>query len=150
MILDLDVRDPAVAEEVHALHLSAYAVEWEWLGRPDFPPLRVTLDHLRAEPGTFLGEREGDRLVGVLTYTEDGAELDIGRLVVDPDRFRRGIGARLVAEAVHRAHGRPVTVSTGAENPAALALYARFGFVEAGRHTFPDGLVVVRLRRDRG
>ena len=148
MILDLDARDPAVAAEIHDLHRRAYEVEWEWLGRPDFPPLQVTVDHIRSEPGTFLGEREGTRLVGVLTYTETGTEMDIGRLVVHPDRFRRGIGGRLVAEAVHRARGRAITVSTGKDNAAALALYAGHGFAEIGRHAFPDGLVVVHLRRE--
>lgn len=62
---------------------------------------------------------------------EDEAEVELARLIVDPDRRRRGVGRRLVDElvALARNTGRAacfLRVAPG--NLAALALYRSAGF----------------------
>jgi GNAT superfamily N-acetyltransferase len=67
----------------------------------------------------------------------------VHRLVVDPARFRRGIGRRLL-EAVEARAPRPgrVIVSTGAANAPARALYQTAGYAEVGRVEVAPGILL--------
>ena len=143
----LDLHAPGVAEELLRVHLAGYAVEAGLLGASDFPPLRRTIGDLRAAASTFLGCRDDGRLVGYLELEDRGAELLVASLVVDPGRFRRGVGTRLVRRAIDLAWDRPLAVGTGADNAPALALYAKLGFVERERRTVAGGIRVVSLVR---
>ena len=70
------------------------------------PPLKES--PRRAAPhaaSTFLGAYEGERLVGAVSWKRSGALVDIHRLVVHPDRFRRGIAGALL-DALERARAR--------------------------------------------
>ena len=147
----LDHRDPEVAGEIYRLQQTSYAVERDLIGAPDFPPLRVTARDIQREPDTFLGVWEGGRLAGVVSFTVTPALLDIGRMIVHPDRFRRGIaGALLRAAERHAAPGARLTVSTAEKNHPAVLLYRKHGFALTERTVLPDGLVLVRLSRDTG
>ena len=73
-------------------------------------------------------------------------EAEILTLAVRPAARRRGLGARLVQEGVVAAAARGATrlfLEAAQDNIAALALYARAGFAEAGRrpgyYARPDG-----------
>jgi GNAT superfamily N-acetyltransferase len=93
-------------------------------------------DVLQANPDAFgLPERQigrGDvivaeidgRLAGFAML--DGSELD--GLFVEPQRWRRGIGAALIEAAVHEARRRGLSLVTVVANPAARAFYEKCGF----------------------
>ncbi len=73
-------------------------------------------------------------------------EAEILTLAVDPVARRRGLGARLVRDgtvAAAAAGAARLFLEVADDNPAALALYARAGFLEAGRrpgyYARPDG-----------
>ena len=74
-------------------------------------------------------------------------QLEITRLVVAPQRMRRGIGRTLARHAVALAGDRAIRVGTAAANRPALELYASLGFERLGRRTVGDGLAYVDLRR---
>jgi putative phosphoesterase len=64
---------------------------------PDFlVALRETAAAVRASGETFLGARLDGRLVGAVSYKRRGGVVDIHRLVVHPDAFRRGLATRLL------------------------------------------------------
>jgi len=87
---------------------------------------RLAMDHQVAGYGVF--GRAGDR-----GYVQ--------RLAVDPDRFRRGIGTRLLADGLRwmrRHHVRQAMVNTQEGNDPALALYLHVGF-----RLEPTGLTVL-------
>ena len=55
---------------------------------------------------------------------------------VVPSARGRGIGARLIAEAVQRIRSvskAAITLNVNVNNPHAMALYRRFGFTRTGR-----------------
>ncbi len=87
---------------------------------------------------TALGVEEAGQLVGGIVCRTVVDEVEILMLVVAADMQRRGIGGRLLeaglAEAIAR-EGRRVVLEVDASNMAALSLYRRFGFVDAGRRT---------------
>jgi ribosomal protein S18 acetylase RimI-like enzyme len=127
-----------------ALQRAGYAVEARLVGVPMLPAQQETLDDLRAE--LLWVAEDGGEPAGLLGI-EDGRELVIARLVVAPDRMRRGIGRALAQHALALAGGRAVRVGTAAANHPALALYAALGFRRLGERAVGDGLAYVDLRR---
>ncbi|HEU5150738.1 MAG TPA: GNAT family N-acetyltransferase [Iamia sp.] len=83
---------------------------------------------------------------GVVGYAVTGRSAARGylqRLAVDPERWRRGVGAALVADGLRwlrRRHVRAAVVNTQVGNDGAYALYRRMGFVPE-----PRGLTVLTL-----
>lgn len=143
----LDLGDPATVDALVALQRASYAVEADLIGTTDLPPLFETAEQLAACGESFLGAHAPD-LVGAISYKRRLGTLDIHRLVVHPDAFRRGIATALL-QALPRA--RRTIVSTAAANAPARALYESHGFDVAGERTVPPGVRIVLLeRRGRG
>lgn len=147
MIVTLDHRDADVAARLCALQKASYAVESAII-RYDIPLMFESPGDLARASETFLGYPDGASLAGALAYETWPHEIEICRLMVHPDHFRRGVGTRLIEEVVGKARGLPVRVSTGADNAPAIRLYERLGFAISLRRTLPDGLRLVELRRE--
>jgi ribosomal protein S18 acetylase RimI-like enzyme len=78
------------------------------------------------------------RPVGWIQVNDGPEALELGQLYLDRGWQGRGLGTRLiraVQEQARAAH-KPVTLSVMRNNPRALALYERLGFVEAGRDAY--------------
>jgi ribosomal protein S18 acetylase RimI-like enzyme len=146
MIVTLDHRDAAVAARLCALQKASYAIESAIIGYA-IPLMFESPEDLARTPETFLGFSDGASLAGALAYETWPDEIEICRLMVHPDHFRRGIGSRLVEEVVKKADGGEIRVSTGADNAPAISLYERLGFAISKQRTLPDGLRLVELRR---
>jgi ribosomal protein S18 acetylase RimI-like enzyme len=72
--------------------------------------------------------------------------LDIGRLIVHPSAFRRGIAGSLLNAVERSATERQrLTVSTAEKNYPAISLYQKHGYTIVKRNVLPDGLVLVRF-----
>ncbi|MCI3921434.1 GNAT family N-acetyltransferase [Paenibacillus sp. TRM 82003] len=94
-----------------------------------------TPEKLQGSGETFVGCFEnGDRLVGAISYKllDDGRTVDIHRMMVHPERFRRGIASKLLAAALTQPGLSKALVSTGTRNDPAVFLYQRHGFVPTG------------------
>jgi ribosomal-protein-alanine N-acetyltransferase len=84
----------------------------------------------------LLAEDEDDRPVGFALARLAGDELEILNLAVAPGQRRRGLGRRLVAEALARARARGAGkcwLEVRASNRAALEFYRALGFREHAR-----------------
>ncbi len=149
-IAPLAHREPGVSESIHAVQLLAYRQEAALLQVTSFAPLQAGSADIRASQERFLGAFAGPELVGAVgigTDTVPGRKT-IASLVVAPRHQRRGIGRLLMAAALRECEGSVVSVSTGARNIPALALYEDLGFIEYERRTVgPEGIEIVMLRR---
>jgi GNAT superfamily N-acetyltransferase len=142
--VELDVAAPGVGEALVGLQRAAYAVEAGLIGHRGIPQLTETADRLRAAGLSWLGCLEDGDPVAALAWSSADGTVDVVRLVVRPDRFRRGLARALLA-ALPPA---PVTVvATGRDNAPARALYASMGFEPEGDVEVAPGLWVTRLRR---
>ena len=148
----LDPRDQMVAEGIHGVQIAAYEQEARLLGVRHFPPLERTVEDVQAASQRFFGAIDDGSIVGVVSLESNEApgSFNIASLVVTPQRQREGIGRLLLAAALEECGNVETTVSTGAKNTPALALYAEFGFIECGRHVVgSEQLELVKLCRQR-
>jgi len=78
----------------------------------------------------FVAELDG-RVVGFAAVVTEDGHLELDGLFVEPNLWRRGIGAALVAEATHRARRAGLALMVVA-NLAARGFYERCGFALEG------------------
>ncbi|MFD8078687.1 GNAT family N-acetyltransferase [Streptomyces sp. NPDC059718] len=146
----LDLADPDTLRHLWDLQRISYAVEARLIGFDGIPPLHESLEQLRACDESFLGVRDGSRLVGAVAWTRlpNGA-LDICRLVVHPDAHRRGVATALLDALDSLEPAELTVVSTATANLPAVALYRRRGFAPVGERHVAPGVTVTLLEREQ-
>ncbi len=122
----------STAARLADLHAGAFAAPWD----------PAAFETLLGQAGVFAIEAPE----GFILIRSVADEAEILTLAVDPAARRQGVGARLVREGAAEAAARGAArlfLEVADDNPAALALYARTGFTEAGRrpgyYARPDG-----------
>lgn len=152
--LRLCPADPATgttADEIHAVWMQAYAQEAALLGAKDFPPLKVTVEDIRACREKFFVARIGQQLVACTSVEPAEGGADITAMVVAPAYQRRGIASRLLTQILGAYGSSTVTVQTAVKNAPALALYTQAGFVPVQYWVAgPEQLQLVKLCRPPG
>jgi ribosomal protein S18 acetylase RimI-like enzyme len=143
----LEHREMDVASAIVALQKPAYAIEAALIGYDQMPGLIESAHDVTQLRLTMLGAFEDGQLAGILGYERTDDLVDLDRVAVSVTHFRRGIG-RTLLDALHE---REVTakrfeVSTGAANPAAIALYGATGYRVVSEETL-GGVRVVHLER---
>ncbi|BCJ35058.1 hypothetical protein Athai_25610 [Actinocatenispora thailandica] len=141
----------ADAGEVLTVQRAAFVTEALAYGAA-IPPVRETVADLDSAiaAGRVLVARDGGRVVGAVRVTVLGAEAEVGRLAVAPDRQGEGLGGRLLAAAEE--HAGPVeryVLFAGHRSERNLALYRRRGYRETHRTVDPVGVPVVHLAKSR-
>ncbi|WP_342355791.1 GNAT family N-acetyltransferase [Actinomyces respiraculi] len=136
-IIELGVKD---AGEILTLQRAAYLTEAAAHEDISLPPLTQTLTELVDELGdpdvTALGIRDHGRLIAAVRLRRNGGAVELGRLVVAPERQGQGVGTRLLrhAESVHP-RAQEIRLFTGERSAANIRLYTRNGYRETGRTT---------------
>jgi ribosomal protein S18 acetylase RimI-like enzyme len=144
----LDLADASVAARVLELQRRSYEVEARLIGSDRIPPLHESLEELQACGETFLGAYVEGRLAAVVSWRFDGTTIDIHRLAVLPEFFRRGIGVALLRAALaSESKARRAIAQTGAANDPAKQLYRGEGFVELGDREVLPGLWITQFER---
>ncbi len=98
---------------------------------------RQDIGELLASPGVAgWGLQSDGATIGFALCRVAADEAELLTIAVEPDRHRRGAGRALLAAVM--AHAREsgagsLFLEVGADNPAALALYAQAGFRAVGR-----------------
>lgn len=122
----------ATAARLADLHAAAFPAPWD----------AAAFEALLDQSGVLAIEAPG----GFILIRTVADEAEILTLAVDPVARRRGLGARLVrdgAAAAAAGGAARLFLEVADDNTAALAVYARAGFLEAGRrpgyYARPDG-----------
>lgn len=152
MIAELDHKALAAAQQILDVQLPSYRVEANIIGFDDIPPLRDTVEAIQSSEESFIGYILGRELAGFIAYERADDGVDICRMVVHPNFFRRGIAKQLLSYLLNgvAAH-KKVTVSTGDKNEPAKSLYRGFGFTEVNQIEVAPGvrLACFELAADR-
>ncbi|MBT8763416.1 ribosomal protein S18-alanine N-acetyltransferase [Desulfohalobiaceae bacterium Ax17] len=130
-ILKLTAKDLA---ELVALERLCFATPWT---EKQFR-LCLAQDHLYV-----LGLKSGGRLLAYISFFLVGEEMEILNLAVHPKKRRQGLGTKLLCTALNffrRKNGKKVFLEVRPSNVAALNLYKRAGFIQAGlrKNYYPD------------
>jgi ribosomal protein S18 acetylase RimI-like enzyme len=125
----VDIALQPEAVRVLELQRVSYRIEAELIGSILIPPLRETLLEFQSCGEVFHGFFEAGRLLGFISHKLKETVLDIHRVAVHPDGFRRGI-ARQLLEFVLKLEpsATRAIVQTGSLNIPACKLYLSFGF----------------------
>lgn len=148
----LDHRDADMAARILHVLQRAHAQELQSLGDSG-SALHTGVTDVQRSGEFFLGVLDtSGALLGALALGPDATapsqRIAITTLVVDPAQQRRGIARVLVLDALRRASGMAMSVTTTALNAPALALYRSLGFeVVAEGVMGPQALAVVQLLR---
>lgn len=131
MIQLVNHNDEKVAESILSIQLPAYKVEADLIGFDGIPQLLDTVENIKSSKEQFLGKLDGSKLVGFLSYEGTEELIDICRLVVDPNHFRKGIASELLSYLLNvYGNEKKIVVSTGAKNKPAITLYERHNFTK--------------------
>jgi ribosomal protein S18 acetylase RimI-like enzyme len=150
MIKKLDLQNDRLVKELFELQRASYLVEAKLINFFEIPPLKESLQDLKMCRETFKGYFDGDELAGAISYTIDGHELTICRMVVDPNHFRKGIAQRLLAEVEkNNKEMNVLKVSTGKENTPAKRLYLKNGYKLVSDLEVVSGLFISNFEKRR-
>lgn len=125
---------PALPHDLWPLLAAAQVASIDWMA--NFAPEWQRRPFLDRGEGLFVARR-GDALSGMAVVSKDGLvdEPDTGRLryvFVHPEARRLGLAEALVSACLREADMRWQRLTLHTDNPAAEALYLRFGFVPTG------------------
>ncbi|MBY0598531.1 GNAT family N-acetyltransferase [Bacillus bingmayongensis] len=137
-----------VASAILAIQIPAYQVEAKYINSVAIPRLYDTAEDIQNCNETFYGYTLENKLMGFISFVNEGAIIDIHRLVVSPDYFHRGIATKLLLHLFNiSSDTSKYIVQTGKKNSPALSLYKKHGFVEVNDIVVPNGVVLTQLEK---
>lgn len=149
MLKNINHRNEEAAKAIQRIQQPAYMIEAAMMGFDGIPQLTETLQELQGCDEVFCGYYEEEMLLGFISYKKERGVLDIHRLVVDPDHFRKGIARRLMTFIMETFKDMDFTVSTGKANLPALNLYKNFGFIETDDFEVAPDIFCTLLEKKR-
>ena len=126
MSLTLAPAGPEAAEILAALHAEAFDKPWS----------AADIAALIGGAGAYAVLAQDASPLGMVMSRNLFEEAEILTLAVAPEARRRGVGLALVGAAVGLARqggASSLILEVGEDNPGAVALYERAGFVQTGR-----------------
>lgn len=128
MMMNIPELQSLHGQQLFSLQKKAYAVEASLIGFDDIPPLIETFDQFIRCKETFIGFFIDDTIAGAISYEIENGQMEICRMVVHPDHFRKGIAQALLTQLQHTVPWEKLSVSTGTLNMPARKLYEKNGF----------------------
>jgi ribosomal protein S18 acetylase RimI-like enzyme len=141
---------PADAEAILALQKLAYQSEARLYDDWSIPPLTQTIESLRGEFATSLVLKavSGSRIVGSVRAKIAEGTCTIGRLIVDPEFQRQGIGSMLLQSVEAECGGSErFELFTGTKSEANIRLYQRHGYAITRTEPLSPMVTIVFLEK---
>lgn len=145
MIKKLDIKSMNVAEKVLKLQKYSYQIEADIIDFYDIPPLKETLETLMKCNEEFWGYIVNDEIAGIISYKISESVLDIHRLAIHPNFFKRGIGKKLLDFVESVDSLSEIVVCTGKKNKPAINLYRQKGYKFVADIKIEDNLILTKF-----
>jgi ribosomal protein S18 acetylase RimI-like enzyme len=143
----LDNTNIEAAEQIIKLQKASYIVEAELIGFMQIPPLLELPEDIQNSREIYYGYFVEADLAGIISYTVEKDVLDICKVAVHPDFFKRGIATKLI-KLVEQTDGiNSIIVSTGLKNSPAVNLYTSLGFVETHVCEVEKGIFIINFEK---
>lgn len=141
MIIKVDITNSIVAEKVLNIQMRSYSVEAKIIGFYDIPPLKDTIETLQESEKTFFCYYLNGELCGVVSIKIEKSIIDIHRLMVHPEHFKKGIASKLLDFIEeNKENCDAIIVATGTKNEPAVNFYLKNGFFKTGQKTISEQL----------
>lgn len=148
MIKRIDITYPNQAQEVLAIQRASYQVEAALIDFYDLPPLKENVGDLQKCEETFFGFYLNDELCGVISIKTNRKQIDIHRLMVHPNHFKKGIAQQLLVFIENQYENfETIIVTTGSKNTPAINLYLKTGFIITEEIFVTPGLYMTALEK---
>lgn len=142
------MTNPNSANDVLQLQFLSYKVEADLIGFYEIPPLKDNIERLQECGETFFGYYIDNELGGAISYKNENGELDIHRLMVHPNHFRKGIARELLQYIQTNEVGfETIIVATGSKNAPAIKFYQYNGFQITGETTVAEGVSLTFFKK---
>ncbi len=149
MIKEIDITIDKFAKEVFSIQIISYQVEAELIGYSDIPPLKDTVGLLQRSGETFYGYYLNGELCGAISFKADNQVIDIHRLMVHPDYFRKGIAKKLLEFVENnKGNNKTIIVTTGSKNLPAVNLYLKNGFSNLGEKKVASSIFLTHFKKE--
>jgi ribosomal protein S18 acetylase RimI-like enzyme len=138
------------AEEILELQKIAYLSEAEIYDDYSIPPLKQTIEQIKADFETrlFLKASTKARIVGSVKGHMEEETCFIERLVVHPEFRKQGIGTQLIKEIEARfERARRYELFTGHKSEDNLRLYKRLGYKPCKEKKISDSVTLVFMEK---
>ncbi|WP_328589048.1 GNAT family N-acetyltransferase [Sutcliffiella halmapala] len=133
LIKQLDITNSAIAKKILKLQTASYLVEAQIIDFYEIPPLKDTVQSLQECGETFLGYYLNGEICGAISYKVEKEIVDIHRLMVHPEHFKKGIAETLLKTMENNQNSiDTIIVSTGSKNVPAKKFYQKHGFQVTG------------------
>lgn len=129
--LTIRLARPDEQQELEALQRRASLALGEYNEQLEAEPDAIQLPIEQIERGEVIVAELGDRMAGFVAVLIDEEVAELDGLFVEPDLWRRGVGAALINVAVHEARRQGLSMTVIA-NPSAREFYEKCGFTVEG------------------
>ena len=129
--LSIRLAIPEERDALEALQRRASLALGEYNEQLEAHPDAIELPEGQIERGEVIVAELGDRVAGFAAVLFDDYVAELDGLFVEPDLWRKGIGAALIDVAVHEARRQGLSMTVIA-NPSAREFYEKCGFTVEG------------------
>jgi ribosomal protein S18 acetylase RimI-like enzyme len=155
IINDVEILTATIADAPRILEIQkkAFQVEALLYGRDDLPPLMQSLDSFMQEfnkydylKATFQGQ-----VIGSVRASVTGNTCFIGRLIVDPEYQKKGVGTELMDYLENKYNAIPrFELFTGKKSGENIRLYSKRGYRIFDESCESDNIELVKMEKVRG
>ncbi|UTR07392.1 GNAT family N-acetyltransferase [Alkalihalobacillus sp. LMS6] len=150
MITALNLANNDLTKNLYRLQKVAYQIEADMLEFYEIPPLMESFEQFLKSNETFYAYLEGDDVVGAVSIAVDKELVEVTRMMVDPNHFRKGIAKALLHYVESKTKpSQLLKVATGAKNTPAICLYRSSGYQFVERKVVKGSVELVYFQKEQ-
>ena len=138
--------------EIWRIQKSAFEGQAKIYNNYKLPPLVQTLESLKDEfeSKVFLKAEIDGKIVGSVRFTVDGNEIEIERLIVDPNFQNQSVGTVLM-KRVEQIVDKKITFKlfTGIKSSRNIHLYEKLGYKIYTQSETPQGVGLLHMKKSQ-